>query len=147
MLSERNCNLVLTQDVFRIVFLKTETGLSYLIILRNIRGDASMIVLNQVLKDLSHQNWVIQNIALFTLVTISQVSEEIVDYDTVERSILATIKHGNLRAGSSGKIQRRFSSYSKTFFSACKSAIRKMDQQSGAINYPIRRFAGSNQLY
>ena len=87
------------------MFPKIETNLSYLIILRNIRGDASMIVLNQVLKDLSHQNWVIQNIALFTLVTISQVSEEIVDYDTVERSILAAIKHGNLRAGTSGKIQ------------------------------------------
>ena len=76
------------------MFLKTETVLSYLIILRNIRGDASMIVLNQVLKDLSHQNWVIQNIAPFTLVTISQVSEEISDYNTVERSILAKIKHG-----------------------------------------------------
>ena len=69
-----------------------------------------MIVLNQVLKDLSHQNWVVQNIALFTLVTISQVSEEIVDYDTVERSILAAIKHGNLRAGTSGKILSQNSS-------------------------------------
>ena len=64
-----------------------------------------MIIFNQVLKDLSHQNWAIQNIALFTLVTIFQTSEEIVEYETIERSILATIKDGNLRAGTSGKIQ------------------------------------------
>lgn len=105
--------------------------LSYLIILRNIRGDASMIVLNQVLKDLSNQNWVIQNIALFTLVTISQVSEEIVDYDTVERSILATIKHGNLRAGSSALVNLQ----SGKWINKVAQLIIQLEDSQAAINF------------
>ncbi|CBY11289.1 unnamed protein product [Oikopleura dioica] len=104
----------------------------YLIILRNIRGDASMIVLNQVLKDLSHQNWVIQNIALFTLVTISQVSEEeIVDYDTVERSILATIKSGNLRAGTSALVNLQ----SGKWINKVAQLIIQFEDSQAAINF------------
>ena len=105
-----------------------------------------MIVLNQVLKDLSHQNWVIQNIALFTLVTISQVSEEeIVDYDTVERSILATIKSGNLRAGTSGKILlnifflKRFSALvnlqSGKWINKVAQLIIQFEDSQAAINF------------
>lgn len=74
--------------------------LTYLLLIRNIRDSTSMIILNQVLKDLSHSNWVVNNLALLSLINIHMISDDIIDYDTVERSVLAAIKYGNVRMGS-----------------------------------------------